>query len=382
MLRGKNGALFAKCLLLSGSVAIGFLGLEALVRLRQYWKYGSASATVHDFTVDPASGLRIPVPGSERGGIAINSLGFRGPEIALPKPDGTLRIAFLGASTTFCAEVPSNDLVWPHLVIEELKRQYPGTDFDYVNAAVPGYSTEESLRNLEARVAPLDPDVVLFYEATNDLSGDTRRMAKESGLLVANPDETSALAEWSVLWFLLEKNWKVRRWQEAARVGDSRLSFDPRELSRGFEDRLDALVARAQEEAPVVALATFSHHVRREQSDEEKLRASNTSLYYMPYMTVEGLLEGFDEYNRVIREVASRRGAILVDGEDEIPGDTVHFADSVHFTEAGCRRMAARVSRAIGSASAFEELASRLAVTADVRKGFRHQSIRRPPAND
>jgi lysophospholipase L1-like esterase len=351
-----------KILILSASLFLAVAGLEGLVRIRQYWKYGSASPTVHDFTIDRASGLKIPMPGSNRAGISINSLGFRGPEITVPKPMGTIRLAFLGASTTFCAEVSSNDLVWPHLVTEELRKRYPDVTFDYVNAAVPGYSTTESLKNLEARVTPLDPDVVVFYEATNDLSGDTRRLARESGLVVGNPDETSMFAEWSVLWFLLEKNWTVLKRQNVARTGDARLTFDPRELSRNFESRLDAFVEKAQQEAEIVVLATFAHRIRREQSEEEKLRASNTSLYYMPYMSLQGLLDGFDEYNRVIREVAKKRGAVLVEGEDEIPGDSVHFVDSVHFTDAGSRRMANRVAHVLEEADPLQKLVMRRAV--------------------
>jgi lysophospholipase L1-like esterase len=79
----------------------------------------------------------------------------------------------------------------------------------------------------------------------------------------------------------------------------------------------------------------------------------------MPYMSVDGLLEGFEEYNRVIREVATRRSAILVGGESEIPGDSVHFVDSVHFTEAGSRRMAARVSSVLAEERSFHDLVLR-----------------------
>jgi hypothetical protein len=192
--RSKSGSVLAKLLLLGASLTFALAGLEVIVRVRQHWKYGSAAATVHDFTIDPASGLRIPVPGSNRAGIAINSLGFRGPEIAVPKPEGTIRLAFLGASTTYCAEVSSNELVWPHLVTVKLQEQYPGVRFDYINAAVPGYSTEQSLKNFETRVAHLQPDVVVFYEATNDLAKDVDELAGSRGLAFKRLDESSGLA--------------------------------------------------------------------------------------------------------------------------------------------------------------------------------------------
>src|SRR5690242_11836091 len=89
---------------------------EAAVRVRQHLKYG-ASAMVEDYyTVDAKLNLRVPIANLSKGRITVNSLGFRGPEITVPKPAGTVRLAFLGASTTWCAEVSGNDKVWPHLV--------------------------------------------------------------------------------------------------------------------------------------------------------------------------------------------------------------------------------------------------------------------------
>ncbi len=77
------------------------------------------------------------------------------------KPADTLRIAFVGASTTFSAEVSSNDMTWPHLVTEAIQGQYPDVSIDYVNAAVPGYTVKSSLINFRRRVAPLHPDISL-----------------------------------------------------------------------------------------------------------------------------------------------------------------------------------------------------------------------------
>ena len=72
-----------------------------------------------------------------------------------------------------------------------------------------------------------------------------------------------------------------------------------------------------------------------------------TSLLWMPYMSLQGVLDGFDAYDRVIREVGAAEGVVLVEGEEQIPGDDEHFADSVHFTDAGCRLQADRVLAAL-----------------------------------
>ena len=47
-----------------------------------------------------------------------------------------------------------------------------------INAGVPGYVVTESLKNLEHRVLPLEPDLVIYYEANNDMAIDTRALAR------------------------------------------------------------------------------------------------------------------------------------------------------------------------------------------------------------
>ena len=65
----------------------------------------------------------------------------------------------------------------------------------------------------------------------------------------------------------------------------------------------------------VVAIATHSHKVRRDQSEEDQLRAANTALYYMPYIATKELIDAYDEYNLVIREVGRETNAMLIDAE-------------------------------------------------------------------
>jgi lysophospholipase L1-like esterase len=345
------------------AVLVAFAALEVTVRVRQHVKYGTARNTVFEMVFDPATGLRIPAPGSSTARIRINSLGFRGPELEVPKPPGRIRLAFLGDSTSFCAEVSSDEATWPHLVWRAVQDANPEVQLDYVNAAVPGYSTEESLRNLKERVTRLQPDVIVIYHGSNDLSFDTRRLATAQGLFNGRAEDSSWLARRSLAWYLVEKNLQLRSRQNAARAETGRLQFEPRALSTPFELRLRNLVAAAQDVAPVVVLGTFSHHARRDQTPEERLEACNTSLYYMPYMSVAGLLAGFEEYNRVIRAVASERGALLVEVAGAVPGTGQYFADSIHFTDAGAAAVARVMAEALLGSDAFRTLVRRSALT-------------------
>jgi len=112
-------------------------------------------------------------------------------------------------------------------------------------------------------------------------------------------------------------------------------------------------VARAREVAPLVCLVTFSYRMRHEQTPEQQRRAASSALYYMPFMDVERLFAGYEEYNRVVREVAHETGAILVEDELSIPGDGRHFSDSVHFLDPGSRQQAERVLAGLRAAPAW-----------------------------
>src|SRR6185295_525600 len=127
----------------------------------------------------------------------------------------------------------------------------------------------------------------------------------------------------------------------------------------GYEQRLTELVRAAQARCSVVALVTFSVQMRAEQTPAVQRAAAASALYYMPFLDVPGLLAGYGEYNRVLREVARASGAILVEGEDSIPGDATHFADSVHFRDPGLVLQAERVLHGLLAAPAYQELVAR-----------------------
>jgi lysophospholipase L1-like esterase len=333
------------------------LGLaEGAMRLRQWLKYGHFSHLDTVYQIDPKTNLRVPVANAKTRSIDINSLGFRGPEIDEPKPPGTLRLAFLGASTTFCAEVSRNELTWPHLVAEQVQAANEGISVDYINGAVPGYTVLSSLRNLRERVFPLDPDVIIIYHSTNDLSVETRAMAVEQGIYNQQADEASWLSKYSLLWYLVEKNLRIAALQQDVLKTQGRLQFSPEELGADFRAGMTELVREAANTADLVVLVTFSHRIRSEQSADEQLEAAASALYYMPFMTPEGLAVAFARYNDIIRDVANESGALLIEKEFDIPGDAIHFNDTVHFKDEGSRAMAQRIFEDLIKAPAFKKL--------------------------
>lgn len=339
------------------TILLLLLAAEATVRLRALIKYGSTAAYEDYYTVDPTLGLRVAKANFTSGRISTNSLGFRGPEIPSIKPPGVLRVAFLGASTTWCAEVSGNEYTWPALVVRSLRDALPASKIDYVNAGLPGYTMESILKNYQYRVAPLSPDMVIIYEATNNFSGEMRDLAAAQGITrSAAVQQIGWLGHFSLLWYLIEKNLMVLTAERQVATNDRHMEVDVSKLGEGYRNVLRELVRAAQRDAKLVAIATFSIQLRRGQDPAQQRRAAESAVFFMPFVTPDLVIDGIDRYNQVAREVAAETGALLIEGANDIPGDPAHFHDTVHFTDAGSKAMAERISKAMLTSARFTSL--------------------------
>ena len=163
------------------------------------------------------------------------------------------------------------------------------------------------------------------------------------------------LAQHSLLVYLVEKNLTVLL-QQHPLLGDHaqpKVVIDQARLDDVYRRDLTALVEASKKVADLVVTVTFAPRLRADQSPAELREAAITSLYYMPYMTPEEILQGFQHYNEVMRSVAGEEGTLLVGNEDAIPADAAHYKDSVHFTDAGSTAMARRVTDALLSSPRF-----------------------------
>ncbi len=344
------GILITLCL-----IGLMLVLVEGGVRLRQWIRYGTATLMEDAFQVDEKIGLKVPKANFKTKRVRINSLGFRGPELDQPKPHGRFRIGFLGGSTTYCAEVSHNKFVWANLVQEGLQAKYPNIPMDFVNGAVTGFTTERSLKTLQTRLLSLQPDLIVIYHASNDMSQEARSLAKKAQL-VSRPEPTSWLANHSLFWFLVEKNFQVVQTQDDTRAGKNRLDGFPENFGLWFKKRLINLIREAQQQAKMVAVITWTQQMRREHSREVNLEAAASSLYYMPFLTPDLLLDGFERYNEMIRQAATETGALLIGHESFIPGDGIHFVDAVHFSDQGSKKMAERIIRGLTASDRFQQL--------------------------
>ncbi len=93
------------------------------------------------------------------------------PEITPAKPPRTIRIAFLGESSTAgTGTLLPDSITWPWQVAENLRhRQGRSDSIEFLNAALGGYSTFESMGRLWSRVRFYSPDIAVVYHGWNEM---------------------------------------------------------------------------------------------------------------------------------------------------------------------------------------------------------------------
>lgn len=101
--------------------------------------------------------------------ITTNSLGLRNREVAIPKPDGVVRILFVGDSFTAGWGV-DEDEVYPRLAESFLRAKFPQEKIEVVNAGLPSTGPNYYYLYLKNEITRLDPDIVVVgFWMVNDI---------------------------------------------------------------------------------------------------------------------------------------------------------------------------------------------------------------------
>ena len=124
------------------------------------------------------------------GFVTINSLGFRGAEVATPKPAGRFRVVIIGDSVTLGWGVADDETFSARL--EQLMRQkFPQRDVDVVDLGVGGYDTRQEVALLKRNLSVLEPDLVLVGFYSNDVPDAAEDQGPSGGggttIAAANP---------------------------------------------------------------------------------------------------------------------------------------------------------------------------------------------------
>lgn len=339
-------------LLLAAIVWAGALAtLEGATRVRERIVYGSfsrAGAGIYQVS----SGQLAVKPNVDTGGsrlrIATNSLGFRSPEVAVPKPAGTFRIVCVGGSTTFEVYADANEDTWPALLERRLKTRHPRVEV--VNAGVAGFTLEHILHPGHwEKVARLEPDLVHHFHATNDVGTFAHahlgaRTASASSQALGRG--AKALTDWSLAAY------KVWMLAEAYVVPEDDGDTDryPDEGVRRYEERLRELVRRTRALGARPALATSVLRWRRDQPLEERRALARGAPHAYHRLSLKGIDDAFARHDELTERVARETGALLVPAARELSGRPELYGDIMHFRKAGSEAMAELVAKTLEAA--------------------------------
>lgn len=331
---------------------------EGAVRLRAWYRHGTAGPVADLFEPDPLLGRR-PRPGSSLNGtdraLTVNRWGFRGKEIPRIKPPGVTRIAAIGGSTTFGIEASSDEAVWVARTTALLNDGAGSVEFDAINAGVPGYLLATSIRHLEEGVLAFDPDIVILYSVAVDLAAHARRQFPPHRSSARAETGLAALVyENSLLLNLIRVNTTSMRMTQTHQRRYDRL--DQRGIDE-YEQRLETLVALCRRHDIDLVLCTCARAFGDRSAPTSQYELAQSALAYNPTLSLAGLNDAYERYNEVVRRVASAHDLPLVDLDRLIPKRAAYFADAIHFNDAGHALVAQRIAEVIARSVKTPQLA-------------------------
>lgn len=287
-----------------------------------------------------------------------NRLGYRGPEIQQPKPADVFRIVALGGSTTYGFGLPQWQEAYPAQLEQILHDDFGYSRVEVINAGVEWYTSWEMLTNFAFRVLDLNPDLIILYEATNDVSFRLVDPQQYNGLNSARGiwrtdyDHLGPSALYRII--ALNLGWipnpasienqispldAVRLCGVVIRDGEpfcQHLNATPEDVLQAnlpvyFERNYRNLIAMAQANEVQVMLSTWAH-----------FPDTIDGLPYDNYLTYPFWQAAIAEHNRVVSDLAAELDLLYYDLAEQMPYNPAFWMDGAHLTALGTREQAAQ----------------------------------------
>ena len=258
-----------------------------------------------------------------------NSLALRGPEVAIEKPAGSLRLIAVGDSCTFGSGAGTQQ-TYPAQLEQRLRALRPDLSVEVVNAGVPGFTSYQALRWLETEGFALSPDIVVFASAVNDAAP-----ARAGGMHRFGATREFTDREFGLALRAQAAGWGITRllWRLGIHLGaPPPEAAGPKRRVPLEEYRANLAAFAAQSAAhgatPVILAWPFERQVRGEPPiDELEAEARR--------------------YQEAARETAREQGVLFVDLSRPLAGRASLFIDVVHLNAAGYGVVAEAVATAL-----------------------------------
>lgn len=291
----------------------------------------------------------------------INSRGYRGPEIEVPKPPETYRIVALGGSTTYGGYLDSYELAYPHQLQQILKTEYNLSDVEVINAGVPAYASWESAVNFMFRVQDLEPNLIILYHGINDLNAR-----------LTDPAHYSGGFEGRGIWSGAEEPAPASALYRLAlhKLGRSvNVAWSLEEQLDSPVDIRGCVLKVSGDEAICANLGMTVEAVLRANPPIYFERNLNNIISMAQFMGVDALLLSwaYSPYaydaahgdimihefrqreiarqNEIIRRLAAERGVLFYDLAESMPIDRQYWHNGVHMSASGTAEMAGQLAQ-------------------------------------
>lgn len=302
----------------------------------------------------------------------VNAEGFRGDEIALDKPPRTFRIFAIGGSTTLGIANPYDDS-YPRLLQAQLQARYPGITIEVQNAGGAWYTTAHDVVAYELRVRRYHPDLIVFFEAINDLvrsfsppwlargpfqSDYSHYLGPYARMAGPGVDTVDHGSSWMIVNLLRRALGEspdpldIRHPDNVARVAAMMRAVDHpvfRSLP-SFREYYGTLLDDALADHVAVVAASQPSIYRADLSPDDRER-----LYFGPlmcaddgtYPSLAAMIDGMRAYNQEAAAVAAAHHVTFLDFDGAVPKTGAYFSDDVHMRRAGNAKIAAVAADAI-----------------------------------
>lgn len=266
-------------------------------------------------------------------------------DIAIPKPEGLLRINCIGASTTG-NYIESNGQAFSYpMELERMLKSTMSVPVEVNNCGQGGYNSADIMVRFALQVIDTQPDVVVIYHAYNDIRAYlTAGFESDYSHVRRNLGESywkfalAAKIPYIPVKFL---NFLVNQWLpgnirnsllDQVTKGTFDSGLDPSIGLSTYQRNLQHIIDLCRCNGIQVVLSTYCHFLH------DAIKDDPLHLLYGNIVKKE---------NEIMHRLADKNGLKLIDNAVLVPQEERYFVDSVHFTPEGMRLIASNIAEII-----------------------------------
>lgn len=305
------------------------------------------------YAYDTETGLRLLRPNEEirghRSVMHTNRYGLRGSDFPERPPQDEFRVVVLGASTIMGTYAAADDATSSAQLAMRLAQTRESARV--INAGVAGLTVADQSTLLRRRLLSFEPDVLIWYPGLNDFGCRPRPPRGSAPVRWQMP----AVPTWLILPDLVTKNTVWLRGSGRPTSSLLEPSVDLEQLERDLRDG----VRIARDAGVHVELVTSARNFNATMDSREATRRATSALNVRPCYSAQSLAAVAEDYDQILRRVASTESVGLIDAAGQLGTEPGLFGDSTHLSGIGEQRLADLIYRSMLENGDFEQWTAR-----------------------